>query len=111
MKKKFTTIIISILAVCLIVGLGLWGFTAYKKHDTKQAVEEYLHNKGIDENKITSIEPFIADLRGDKNYMVSVKLKNDDRTYYYYKDRSQNKVVFESFVLNQKTYSPDELDE
>jgi len=34
--------------------------------------------------------------------MVSVKLKNDNKTYYYYKDNG--KVILESYVKNGKEH-------
>lgn len=111
MNKKSVKVISSITITCLMLGVGIWGFVAYKKQDTEKAVEGYLYEEGVKASEIDSVEPFLANLSGDKNYMVAVKLKNDKRTYYYYKNRSKNQVVFESFTLNQKTYSPEELDE
>ncbi|MGY3189672.1 hypothetical protein [Lysinibacillus sp. TE18511] len=39
----------------------------------------------------------MANLSGSKNWMVSVKIEGDSKTYYYYLNR-ENKVVLESYV-------------
>ncbi|ODG93391.1 MULTISPECIES: hypothetical protein [Bacillaceae] len=94
MKKigKFVLIFI------IFIGIG-FSYIQYKKSNVEKSVTKYLTTeKNISKNDIISSEPFIANLQGDKNWMVSIKLKNDDKTYYYYK--SKNKVILESYVEN-----------
>ena len=43
-------------------------------------MEHYLLNKrNINKDNIESIDPFMANLEGDKNWLVYVKLKGDKR--------------------------------
>ncbi|RAS87265.1 hypothetical protein [Priestia endophytica] len=96
MKK----LLITILIIAIGVG-GTFGYIKYKKHSTKIAVEKYLtEDKNIEKRNIEKIEPFIANLQGDKKWMVYVKLKGDEKSYYYYKDSKKDKVILESYVLN-----------
>lgn len=111
MSKRYKTIVLSAVLVCLGMSSFLWGYVEYRKWEVEQAVTEYLGDKGIKKSKIVSLESFIANLRGDQNYMVAVKLKDDERTYYYYKDQESDDVVFESYVDNQKVYAPDEFND
>ncbi|WP_075528300.1 DUF3139 domain-containing protein [Sporosarcina ureilytica] len=98
MKK--TGIILSL--VIIFVGIG-FGYIQYKKSDVEKSVLEYLTTeKNISKDDIVASEPFIANLAGDKKWMISIKLKNDDRTYYYYKSR--NEIILESFVENGVEY-------
>ncbi|WP_062514693.1 DUF3139 domain-containing protein [Halobacillus sp. KGW1] len=99
--KKMGAIVFSVL---LIIGIG-FGYVQYKKVSVEQRVMEYLTTeKHLKESDIVSSEPFIANLRGDKNWMVSVRLKDDERTYYYY--RSKGKVVLESYVEDGVEHAP-----
>ena len=87
-----------VLILLLFVGGGL-GYIQYKKAVVEQSVIEYLTTKrNISKSDIISSEPFIANLPGDKNWMVSIRLKDDQKTYYYYKNK--NKVILESYVEN-----------
>lgn len=99
MKKK---IMIFFVLLLLIVS-GIWGFFAYKKNSVENAVHEYLIDSGKQESDIDSLEPFIANLSGNKNYMVAVKLKDDARTYYYYKN-DDGKVILESTKIGSIVY-------
>lgn len=95
--KKFLRIIL----VLAIVVAGIFGYVSYKKYSSKVAVENYLiHEKHIDKKDIEKLEPFIDNLQGDKKWMVYVKLKGDEKKYYYYKDTKKDKVVLESYILN-----------
>ncbi|MED3623152.1 hypothetical protein [Neobacillus thermocopriae] len=78
--KKIGTVILILL---IFIGMG-FSYIQYKKSNVKKSVTKYLTT--------------VANLPGDKNWMVSIKLKNDDKTYYYYK--SKNKVILESYVEN-----------
>jgi len=103
MKK----IIIIILSLVIVIG-SVSVYINYKKYSSKVAVENYLmHEKNINKKTIEKLEPFIANLQGDKKWLVYVKLKGDDKKYYYYKDNKDNKdnkVVLESYILNGKEY-------
>ncbi|SDD25194.1 Protein of unknown function [Terribacillus halophilus] len=99
MKKK---IMISFVLLLLIAS-GIWGFFAYKKNSVANAVHEYLIDSGKQESDIVSLEPFIANLSGNENYMVAVKLKDDARTYYYYKS-DDGKVMLESTRIGSTVY-------
>lgn len=95
-KKYVIMFLVLVLGIC-----SVYSYVAYKKASTKNAVEEYLVNdKNIERDNIEEIEPFLANLEGDKNWLVYVKIKGDDKKYYYYKDRKKNKVILESYILN-----------
>ncbi|MFJ7679430.1 hypothetical protein ACIQXQ_15420 [Peribacillus sp. NPDC097198] len=94
----------SLLVLLLFVGIG-FSYIQYKKSDVEDSVVEYLMNqKNISKEDIISSEPFFANLRGDKNWMVSIKLKNDNKTYQYYK--SNNKVILESYIEDGEYFTP-----
>lgn len=103
-KNKIVRLTLSIFIVLALVIGGILGYFAYKKNGVEKAVREYLIENGTAESEIESLEPFVANLSGDKNYMVAVNLKNDERTYYYYKDTDQNEVILESYTLDGETY-------
>lgn len=87
-----------LLLVVLLVGAG-FGYVQYKKSAVEHSVMDYLINKEkIPKDDILYSEPFIANLRGDKNWMVCIKLKNDPKTYYYYKHKGD--VILESYIEN-----------
>ncbi|WP_148629505.1 DUF3139 domain-containing protein [Bacillus sp. E214] len=88
----------TVLILLTFIGIGL-GYIQYKKSTVEQRIIEYLTTEeNISKNDIISSEPFIANLRGDKNWMVSIRLKDDNKTYYYYKNK--NEVILESYVEN-----------
>ncbi len=92
MKKVFTFIFI----LFILIG-GIFGYVKYKQYTVEKAVLEYLiTDENISEEDITA-EPFIANLSGEKNWMVSIKIKDDPKTYSYYKNKD-NKIVLESYV-------------
>ncbi|GEK31064.1 hypothetical protein KZO01_13730 [Kurthia zopfii] len=81
----------------VIIGLSVWGYVEFKKYSAKNAVQTYLiEEKNIEKSNIEELDPFIANLAGDKNWLVYVKLKNDSKKYYYYKDSDKDQVVLES---------------
>ncbi|MBM7540123.1 DUF3139 domain-containing protein [Amphibacillus cookii] len=95
MKRKIISI--PILIIIILVG-SFFGFIELKKNSLKNTVVEYLiTEENISENEIISSEPFISNLKGNKNYMVSIKLKNDAKTYYYYQNED-NKIILESYT-------------
>ena len=89
-------IVLIVIVFFVVVGFG---YIHYKKSNVEDSVIEYLTTeKNISEDDIISSEPFIANLKGNKNWMVSIKLKNDDKTYYYYKNNDE--IILESYVEN-----------
>ena len=93
--KKIYKFLLGLLIVVVII----FGYVQYKFITVENAVIEYLTVKeDISEESITS-EPFIANLSGDKNWMVSVKIEDDPKTYAYYLNK-QKKIVLESYVEN-----------
>jgi len=93
MKKR-----IMIVLILIFIGVVI-GYIPYKKANAEHHVIEYLTTKmNISKSDIISSEPFIANLPGNKNWMVAIKLKNDNKTYYYYKNK--NEVILESYVEN-----------
>ncbi|MBB3870078.1 DUF3139 domain-containing protein (plasmid) [Parageobacillus toebii NBRC 107807] len=96
MVKKIGVIL---LLLFIVFGSG-FGYIQYKKTDVKNSVIEYLTTKkNISKDDIISIEPFFSNLKGNKAWMVSIKLKNDNRTYFYYKN-DKGKVILESYTEN-----------
>lgn len=97
--KKFGTVLLIFL---IIVGI-IFSYIHYKKSTVEKSVINYLiTEKNIPNDDIISSEPFIANLQGDKNWMVSVKLKDDEKTYFYYKNKGE--VVLESYKENGVEY-------
>lgn len=89
-KKK--GLLIFILIVVLLVG-GVIGYIQTKHYTTKKEVKNYLiTEKKIPEKDIEEMDTEIGNLSGDKNWLVSVKLKGDEGYYYYYFDRDKEKV-------------------
>lgn len=92
MKKN---IIIAIVALIVIIG-SPFVYVQYKLRSAQKSVTEYLTTNGnIPPKNIIYNERF---LRGNKNWMVAIKLVNNDRTYYYYKDNG--KIILESYTEN-----------
>jgi hypothetical protein len=54
--------------------------------------------KQISKESITS-KPFIANLSGEKNWEVLIKIEGDPKTYAFYV-KKQKKIVLESYVEN-----------
>lgn len=101
--KKYIIFIILI----LLIGIGsVVGYINYKQYYVKKAVEDYLiDEQNIDKKNIEKLDPFIANLKGDKNWLVYVKIKEDEKKYYYYRDSKTDKVLLESYILNGKEYT------
>ena len=92
LKKVFIFIFIFF----ILIG-GIFGYVKYKLYSVEKAVLEYLINdEHISEEDITA-EPFIANLSGEKNWMISIKITDDTKTYSYYKNKD-NKIVLESYI-------------
>jgi len=102
--KKFLIVLCSLL---IIVGC-IFGYISFKKNNVENEVLDHLINKKmVNKEDIEEIEPFIANLSGDQNYQVYVKVKNDPKKYYYYKNSKKDKVILESYELNGKEYFVD----
>lgn len=96
MKVIYTFILC--LVIIIITGVG---YVQYKFITTENEVTEYLTvSEKLAEESIM-IKPFIANLSGDKNWMVSVMIKDDNKKYYYYLN-NEGKVVLESIVESGK---------
>lgn len=99
--KKFFIVLCSLL---ILVGC-IFGYSSFKKSYVKNEVLDFLINeKMIKKDDIEEIEPFIANLSGDQNFMVYVKLKNNPKKYYYYKNSKKGKVILESYELDGEEY-------
>lgn len=89
---------IGLLILFIFIGIG-FSYIQYKKSSVEQGVIKYLTTeKNILNKDIISSEPFIANLQGYKNWMVSIKLKDDNKTYYYYENK--NEIILESYEEN-----------
>lgn len=92
-----------LIALAIIV-TSVFGAYKYKMNTVESAVLEYLMtNENIPEDRILTAEGFIANLPGERNWMVAVKLKDDNKSYYYFKNKS-DKVILESYVENGVEY-------
>ncbi|MFK3957880.1 hypothetical protein [Pseudalkalibacillus hwajinpoensis] len=90
--------------VLIFTGVG-YGYVQFKFLTSKKAVECYLINEmNISKESFEEIDPFIGNLPGDKNWLVYVKIKGDERRYTYYLNRTTDKVILESYTLNGKLY-------
>lgn len=92
-------IIYKFLLCLVIIIITAIGYMQYRFITTENEVMEYLTvNEKLQEESIKT-KPFIANLSGDKNWMVSVMIKEDNKKYYYYLN-NEGKVVLESSVEN-----------
>jgi hypothetical protein len=88
------------IAALLGIVFGAIGIYQFKMYTVEQAVLEHLiTEEKIPEDRILKTEGFIANLPGERNWMVSVKLKEEEKTYYFFKDKN-DQVILESYVLN-----------
>jgi ABC-type phosphate transport system substrate-binding protein len=89
---KFLLCLVSIIITAI-------GYVQYKFITTENEVMEYLTVNEKHQEESIKTKPFIANLSGDKNWMVSVMIKEDNKKYYYYLN-DEGKVVLESIVEN-----------
>jgi hypothetical protein len=88
----------NILLILLVLIGSFFTYVSYKKKSLENNVIEYVTTKqNVPKNDILSSEPFISNLKGDKNFMVSIKLKNDNKIYFYYQN-DDNKIILESYT-------------
>lgn len=86
-----------ILLLLILLSATGFGFMKAVQASVEKSVIEYLiTEKNISEDQIIVSEPFIANLPGEKNWMVGIRLKDDEKTYYYY--RSNGEVLLESYT-------------
>lgn len=85
-----------------VIAIGVTAYIQGKQYIAKAEVKEYLEAEGAD---VAKIDTFMANLSGDKNWMVVVELKGEDGHYYYYYDRENEKVVLESYIVDGVEYA------
>lgn len=96
--KKFKIVLIAV----AVIAVGITAYIQGKQYIAREEVKDYLEAEGVD---VAEIDSFIANLSGDKNWMVVVELEGDEGHYYYYYDRAKEKVVLESYVLDGVEYA------
>lgn len=85
------------LGIVILIGLSIFGYIETKKYLVKNDVHTYLlKGKNIKEADIEALDSFVANLDGDKNWLVYVKIKNDPKKYYYYKNSDTDRILLES---------------
>ncbi|MGK7376987.1 hypothetical protein ACSFXN_04035 [Planococcus sp. 1R117A] len=86
------------LIILLIIAASGYAAFNYKMQSVEKAVLAHLINEEkVPADRIQLAEGFIANLSGERNWMVAVKLKHDDKSYFYYKN-SQSEVILESYT-------------
>ncbi|MDN7245247.1 hypothetical protein QWY16_17945 [Planococcus shenhongbingii] len=97
-----------VLIILLIISASVFAAFHYKMHGVEQAVLAHLINEEkVPADRIQLTEGFIANLSGERNWMVAVKLKQDDKSYFYYKN-SQGEVILESYTEDGVEHYVDE---
>lgn len=91
-----------ILITLAVIAVGVTAYIQGKQYIAREEVKDYLEAEGAE---VADVDSFIANLSGDKNWMVVVELKGDDGHYYYYYDRANEKVVLESYILDGVEYA------
>ncbi|WP_342471739.1 hypothetical protein MHH70_13460 [Metasolibacillus sp. FSL H7-0170] len=90
--------------IFLLILIGcIFLFVSLQKKTLEDDVVEYLiTEEKIEQDDIISSEAFISNLQGSKNFMVSIKLKSDHKTYFYYK--KDGRIILESYVENGREH-------
>lgn len=96
--KKVKIILIAV----AVIAVGVTAYIQGKQYVARAEVKEYLEAEGA---KVAEVDSFMANLSGDKNWMVVVELEGDDGHYYYYYDRENKKVVLESYIVDGVEYA------
>ena len=91
-----------ILITLAVIAVGITAYIQGKQYIAREEVKDYLEAEGAE---VANVDSFIANLSGDKNWMVVVELQGDEGHYYYYYDRANKKVVLESYILNGVEYA------
>ena len=91
-----------ILITLAVIAVGITAYIQGKQYIAREEVKDYLEAEGAE---VANVDSFIANLSGDKNWMVVVELQGDEGHYYYYYDRASEKVVLESYILDGVEYA------
>ena len=91
-----------ILITLAVIAIGITAYIQGKQYIAREEVKDYLEAEGAE---VADVDSFIANLSGDKNWMVVVELQGDEGHYYYYYDRANKKVVLESYILDGIEYA------
>ena len=91
-----------ILITLAVIAVGITAYIQGKQYIAREEVKDYLEAEGAE---VADVDSFIANLSGDKNWMVVVELQGDEGHYYYYYDRANKKVVLESYILDGVEYA------
>lgn len=84
---KLVIIVLSVVAVAFI-------YVSYKKCEVKTAVEDYLYEDlGLSKNEVLEVTLNITNLPGDKQWMAYVKVKDDPKGYFYYKNNKDEVIL------------------
>lgn len=91
--SKFKKILLFFISILIIIGISI-GYVQFKLFTAERKVEHYLINQeNISKEKIIYIDSFFANLSGDKNWLVWVEIKGDEKKYHYYYDSSKDEVI------------------
>ena len=96
--KKLKIVLIAV----AVIAVGVTAYIQGKQYVARAEVKEHLEAEGAE---VAKIDSFMANLSGDKNWMVVVELQGDDGHYYYYYDRAKEKVVLESYIVDGVEYA------
>ena len=96
--KKVKIILIAV----AVIAVGVTAYIQGKQYIAREEVKDYLEAEGAD---VAEIDSFMANLSGDKNWMVVVELQGDKGHYYYYYDKAKEIVVLESYILDGVEYA------
>ena len=91
-----------ILITLAVIAVGITAYIQGKQYIAREEVKDYLEAEGAE---VADVDSFIANLSGDKNWMVVVELQGDNGHYYYYYDKAKEKVVLESYILDGVEYA------
>ena len=70
-----------ILITLAVIAVGITAYIQGKQYIAREEVKDYLEAEGAE---VADVDSFIANLSGDKNWMVVVELQGDEGHYYYY---------------------------
>lgn len=102
MTKNKKALLGGVIAVLLVV-TGVTAYIQGKQYTTKQEVKKHLETEGY-ASDIVVLDSFVANLSGDKNWMVEVESQSTPGHYYYYYDRAKEKVILESYILDGEEF-------
>ena len=105
LSKKTKLILMAFITVIVLIVGGLTAYVQIKYYTAKKGVKEHLlTEENIPEKEILEMEPFIANLPGDENWGVYVKLKHDEGKFFYYYDRKAKKAKILGYSYKGKHY-------